>query len=152
MCESVYIHIPFCKTICSYCDFCKVFYNKEFVNKYLDSLELEVKTNYRGEKIRTIYIGGGTPSCLEVEELERLFQIINVFKKDKAIEFTIECNVETLTETKINLFINDAKYGAYKITNVEDDIYKNADIILRLEDKTSSLKFKFELNFINNSL
>jgi len=45
---------------------------------------------------------------------------------------------------KINLFINDAKYGAYKITNVEDDIYKNADIILRLEDKTSSLKFKFK--------
>lgn len=45
---------------------------------------------------------------------------------------------------KINLFINDAKYGAYKITNVEDEIYKNADVILRLEDKTSALKFKFK--------
>ena len=105
MCESVYIHIPFCKTICSYCDFCKIFYNKEFVERYLDSLELEIKSNYQGEVIKTIYIGGGTPSCLGIDELQRLFEIIKIFNKDDGVEFTIECNIETLTEEKINLFL-----------------------------------------------
>ena len=105
MCESAYIHIPFCKTICSYCDFCKIFYNKEFVERYLDSLELEIKSNYQGEVIKSIYIGGGTPSCLGIDELQRLFEIIKIFNKDDGVEFTIECNIETLTEEKINLFL-----------------------------------------------
>ena len=42
--KSAYIHIPFCNNICSYCDFCKLYYNKLWVNDYLNSLELEIKT------------------------------------------------------------------------------------------------------------
>ena len=60
--DAVYIHIPFCNYICAYCDFCKVFYNKEYVSKYLDALEKEIKVNYKGEVITSLYIGGGTPS------------------------------------------------------------------------------------------
>ena len=52
--KSVYIHIPFCEKICSYCDFCKVLYNRQLVDKYLDSLEEEIKSNYLGEVINTI--------------------------------------------------------------------------------------------------
>ena len=70
----IYIHIPFCKTICSYCDFCKVFYNKKWINDYLDSLEYEIKNNYKDEELKTIYIGGGTPSSLNIEELNKLFK------------------------------------------------------------------------------
>ena len=62
--KSVYIHIPFCNKICSYCDFCKLLYNEKFIDKYLESLEKEIKDIYRGEEIETLYIGGGTPSCL----------------------------------------------------------------------------------------
>ena len=47
--KSCYIHIPFCNKICSYCDFCKVLYDKRFISKYLDSLEKEVNTLYKGE-------------------------------------------------------------------------------------------------------
>ena len=83
--KSVYIHIPFCNTICTYCDFCKFYYNKKWVSDYLNSLEKEIKANYKGEMIKTLYIGGGTPSSLSIEELEKLFSIIEIFDKSKLL-------------------------------------------------------------------
>ena len=74
--ESVYIHIPFCKSICSYCDFCKMYYNGAFVTKYLNALISEIQDRYMGEKIKTLYIGGGTPSALTIKDLNYLFEII----------------------------------------------------------------------------
>ena len=47
--KSVYIHIPFCDDICSYCDFCKVKYEKKWIDQYLDSLKKEIETYYKGE-------------------------------------------------------------------------------------------------------
>ena len=95
MISSAYIHIPFCMSICSYCDFCKFYYNKDMVNKYLLALEQEIKDRYKGEVLNTIYIGGGTPSCLSIEELTRLFEILKVFKVNN-LEYTIECNIENI--------------------------------------------------------
>ena len=101
--KSVYIHIPFCDTICSYCDFCKFLKNNEWIDKYLISLEREKNANYKGEVLDTIYIGGGTPSCLNVEELTKLFNVIKVLNKNKDYEFTFECNIENITEDKLKL-------------------------------------------------
>lgn len=111
--KAVYIHIPFCDKICSYCDFCKVLYNEKLVDKYLDSLEEEIKSNYVGEVISTLYIGGGTPSSLSVCQLERLFKITGIFKKSEDIEFTIEANFENTTEEKLDLF---KRYGVNRIS------------------------------------
>ena len=108
MVKSCYIHIPFCKKICSYCDFCKVFYNEQLVDKYLISLENEIDSLYKNEVLDTIYIGGGTPSSLNLNQLERLFNIINKLNKSKNIEYTIECNFETMSKEKLELF---KKYG-----------------------------------------
>ena len=83
MVKSAYIHIPFCNNICSYCDFCKLLYNKNFVKKYLDALEKEITNNYKNEILDTIYVGGGTPSSLSVSELNKLFSIIKIFKLSK---------------------------------------------------------------------
>lgn len=96
MIEAVYIHIPFCRQICSYCDFCKVIKHEKWVNSYLDALEKEINDNYKGGLIKTLYIGGGTPSSLSILELKRLFEILSVFKLDKDAEITFECNCEDL--------------------------------------------------------
>ena len=104
MIKSCYIHIPFCKKICSYCDFCKIYYNELFINKYLDSLENEINTFYKGDTLDTIYIGGGTPSSLSINELNRLFDILNKLNRSNSIEFTIECNIEDISKDKLQLF------------------------------------------------
>lgn len=103
MVKSAYIHIPFCNNICSYCDFCKLLYNKNFVKKYLDALEKEITNNYKNEILDTIYVGGGTPSSLSVSELNKLFSIIKIFKLNKDYEFTFEVNIEDITEEKLEI-------------------------------------------------
>lgn len=100
---SVYIHIPFCTNICSYCDFSKMYYNSSYASKYLDMLESEIKERYNNEIVKTIYIGGGTPSSLNVNELKRLFNIIKLFKLSNDCEYTMECNVENISLDKIIL-------------------------------------------------
>lgn len=101
MTTSAYIHIPFCDNICTYCDFCKRYSNDQIINKYLDELEKEIIDNYQGEILKTIYIGGGTPSSLNINDLKRLMKIIKLFKFDNNIEFTFESNPESITEEKL---------------------------------------------------
>lgn len=110
---SIYIHIPFCKNICTYCDFCKIFYNDKYVSRYLDSLEKEIRERYKGEEVKSIYIGGGTPSCLCISELDRLLEIVSVFNCEDNYEYTIECNIENIDIDKINLF---KSYGINRIS------------------------------------
>lgn len=104
MISSVYIHIPFCSNICTYCDFAKMYYDQNIVSKYLKTLRKEIEQNYKNDLIKTIYIGGGTPTSLNIKELEELFDIIKIFKLDEKFEFTIECNLENLTLEKLELF------------------------------------------------
>ena len=133
MIKSVYIHIPFCTSICSYCDFCKMFYNKKFVQEYLEALDREIFDIYRGEELETIYIGGGTPSCLSLDELKRLFDTLSMFKKSKSCEFTIECNFENTTIEKLDLFksvgINRISFGIESINKKNlDFLERDADV------------------------
>lgn len=100
---SIYIHIPFCSNICSYCDFSKMYYNEDYVDKYLLALEKEIKERYKNELVKTLYIGGGTPSSLNCNQLKKLFKILNIFNLTKDYEFTFEANIENLTEEKIKL-------------------------------------------------
>ncbi len=98
MIKSCYIHIPFCKNICNYCDFCKNYYNEKIVLSYLDALKKEIKENYNNELLNTLYIGGGTPSCLNYNELDKLFEITKLFNLSDDYEFTFECNYEDINE------------------------------------------------------
>ena len=123
----IYIHIPFCNNICSYCDFAKVLYCKKYVNSYLDNLEKEIKNRYKGELVKSIYIGGGTPTSLDSYELEKLLKITNIFNKDKIIEFTIESNIESLDIDKIKIL---KKHGVNRVSLGVQSF--NADILKEL--------------------
>ena len=112
MIHSVYIHIPFCDSICSYCDFCKIYYNSNLVDNYLNELKREIRLNYKYDSIDTIYIGGGTPSCLSCKQLIKLFEVLKIIKGKKK-EYTIECNIENITEEKLKVF---KKYGINRIS------------------------------------
>lgn len=110
---AVYIHIPFCHSICSYCDFCKMYYHEELVDDYLTALEKEIATYYHGEEIKTLYIGGGSPSCLSLSQLKRLFQILDVFHLKEEREVTIEVNPEDIEEEKLRLW---KRWGVNRIS------------------------------------
>lgn len=105
--KALYIHIPFCKHICSYCDFSKILYNDELVNQYLESLENEIEEYYNNEPVETIYIGGGTPSSLNKEQLIKLFNILNNINKTNLKEFTFECNITDITESLIKTLVKN---------------------------------------------
>lgn len=104
---SLYLHIPFCKKKCAYCDFVSLAKSPEYQEKYISALIKEFETaritasNYN---IDTIYIGGGTPSFLSYESIDRLlFELHSNFDLSKVREFTFECNPESLDESKLRL-------------------------------------------------
>lgn len=101
--KSIYLHIPFCEQICAYCDFCKVFYNEEQVNDYLAVLKKELQDLKIDEKLDTIYLGGGTPSSLNDEQLEWLMDIIKPYIDYKQSEVTIEVNPESIDYYKLDI-------------------------------------------------
>lgn len=147
--KSVYIHIPFCNTICSYCDFPKVYSSVCDKKLYLEALKKEIKTNYKNEIINTIYIGGGTPSILSTEELKKLLEITNLFKKNINTEFTIECNIESIDEEKLKLL---KKYNVNRISiGVESFDKKIISYLNRFHTKKEAIKkIKLVKKYFNN--
>ena len=96
--NSLYIHIPFCSKICPYCDFTKIIKNSKFEDEYIKVLLSELsKVEDNFFRVKTIYIGGGTPSSLKIENLTKLLIKLNKLRK-KECEFTIELNPEDITE------------------------------------------------------
>lgn len=136
--KSCYIHIPFCKTICTYCDFCKFYYNKKWILKYLEQLQEEIKINYKDEKLRTLYIGGGTPTSLDYDELKYLLDIVKELRLNDNYEYTIEANAETLTLDKIKLF---KEYGVNRVSiGVESIVEKNIKFLERHHTKQNVIE------------
>ena len=140
--RSVYIHIPFCNSICSYCDFCKFLHNNIWASNYLEVLEKEIDEYYEGDTVKTIYIGGGTPSVLSTANLIKLFKIIKKFKLNKDYEFTFECNVNDITnellillkENNVNrISIGVESFNKYKLKYLnrkhdKDEIFNNIEL------------------------
>lgn len=97
----LYIHIPFCKTKCAYCDFFSVATlcrKDEFIQTITEELELQ-RSYLEGEKLKTIYFGGGTPSVLSIQELEFILSQINKYHiVDTYAEITFEANPDDLSK------------------------------------------------------
>ena len=101
---SIYIHIPYCKQQCSYCNFHFRISQKDKVEilKCIN-LELEMRQTYlKNKTINTIYFGGGTPSILSKSEIKFILDSIsNIYKIKENAEITLECNPDDLTENKL---------------------------------------------------
>lgn len=101
----IYIHIPFCKKACNYCNFYFVTSLAKKEN-YVQSLlrEIELSKNYlQGETIETIYFGGGTPSLLSEKDLAQIFGQIAKFHRLDLKEVTLEANPDDLNSEKLNV-------------------------------------------------
>ena len=138
---SAYVHIPFCTQICYYCDFSKVFIKNQPVDSYLEHL-LEEFRFYDIQKLRTLYIGGGTPTALSASQLEVLLKGLTK-NLDLSVleELTIEANPGDLDADKIavlkNSAVNRVSLGVQTFDNkmlkkigrshLEKDIYENID-------------------------
>lgn len=91
--KNVYIHIPFCRGgKCNYCSFTS-FSDLSLKRKYLEVLERQIRTEYKGEKLNTLYFGGGTPSLLTVKEVKNL---ISLFNLENNAEITLEANPDSV--------------------------------------------------------
>ncbi len=153
MARAIYIHIPFCKTICSYCDFCKFIYNEKWVYVYLKALKNEINDRYMGEKIRTIYIGGGTPSALSIQEIKKLLDMLKVIDTSSLEEFTFECNIGDITE-ELLLLLKNYKVNRLSI-GIESFDKKNLEFMERsndFKDTKEKIKLCRKLGFNNINL
>lgn len=101
--RGIYIHIPFCKQKCYYCDFVSFANCENLIEKYISALKKEIKNTLKKEdKIDTIYIGGGTPSIIDSKYIKEILEeIYGIVGLDKTKEITIEINPGTLTKEKI---------------------------------------------------
>jgi oxygen-independent coproporphyrinogen-3 oxidase len=102
----IYIHIPFCRQACNYCNFhfsTSLHYKNDFVVALLKEIELQAEANYlQGQPIETIYFGGGTPSILQIDELERIMQQLHRhLPVDSSVEITLEANPDDITDEKL---------------------------------------------------
>ena len=136
---SAYVHIPFCTQICYYCDFSKVFIKNQPVDSYLEHL-IEEYDSYDIKKLRTLYIGGGTPTALSARQLAFLLEkLTDKLDLSYLEELTIEANPEDLDLEKIAVLkdslvnrvslgvqtFNDRMLKQIGRSHSEKDIYEN---------------------------
>ncbi|RSJ74266.1 radical SAM family heme chaperone HemW [Streptococcus cristatus] len=136
---SAYVHIPFCTQICYYCDFSKVFIKNQPVDSYLEHL-IEEYDSYDIKKLRTLYIGGGTPTALSAPQLAFLLEkLTDKLDLSYLEELTIEANPGDLDQEKIAVLkdspvnrvslgvqtFNDRMLKQIGRSHSEKDIYEN---------------------------
>ena len=137
---SLYVHVPFCEKKCGYCSFYSVT-EKNKINSWLENLAVEAK-NYKREpkiKIKTLYIGGGTPTVLNIFQWQKLMKILNEnFDLENLIEATSEANPNSLTPEHLKFFLeNNFTRISLGVQSLDDNELK---ILGRLHDSKKALE------------
>ena len=120
----LYLHIPFCRHICSYCNFNRGLFDAELKRRYVDALAAEIARGGDGTPADTIFFGGGTPSLLEPEEVARLVAACrDAFAVTPDAEVTLETNPETVTPARMRAFrdagVNRVSLGVQSLHDAE---------------------------------
>ncbi|WP_337019762.1 radical SAM family heme chaperone HemW [Oceanobacillus massiliensis] len=154
--QSVYIHIPFCRQICHYCDFVKFFYNEQLATEYIEALKKEINVSLPGgqHKMKTIYIGGGTPTALNKTQLETLLSFLNEkFDIAGCEEFSIEVNPGDIDGQKAQLLkqygINRISFG---VQVMDDAMLEQLGRVHRVRDVYHTVDLLKKHDFRNVSL
>lgn len=153
----IYVHIPFCKEKCYYCDFITMPYQEKRIGEYFSLLEKEVymyKDKFENYTIDSIYFGGGTPSFVDSKYIIDLILLLKkYFFIEDNIEFTIETNPDTLDKYKLNDYIN---YGINRISlgvqTFNDNILKILGRNHSSETIINDIEIIKEIGFKNLSL
>lgn len=122
----LYLHIPFCKSKCAYCDFNSyACHDQAVILRYLTALNQEItlaSKRFAYAKIDTVYIGGGTPSALDERQITSVFESLeNAFDLSCVKEFSIECNPESITDEKLAVYkqhgVNRVSIGVQSLSD-----------------------------------
>lgn len=156
MIESAYIHIPFCKQICYYCDFNKFFLKGQPVKRYLKALKEEMRITLEAfptRELKTIFVGGGTPTALEADQLEELCKTIRDILPFQKGEFTFEANPDDLTKEKLAILHH---YGVNRLSlgvqSFDDELLKRIGRTHTGKDVVKTVDMAIKAGFENISI
>lgn len=151
---ALYIHIPFCKSKCYYCDFNSFSNKNESISDYIEYLIREVKLysdRVKDYSLKTIFIGGGTPSFIKGEYIYRLLEeTYKAFNVDNLKEVSIELNPKTVDGEKLKLYkeigINRISIG---VQSLKDDTLKRIGRIHKAKDLFETYELLRKIGFSN---
>ncbi|WP_139904057.1 radical SAM family heme chaperone HemW [Clostridium thermarum] len=147
---ALYIHIPFCKSKCMYCDFCSYSGSESMMMEYTRALCDEILLKCINKSISTIFIGGGTPTYLSLEAWELLKNTIERLRLEPGAEFTVECNPGTIDVDKLKVLksmgVNRISIGLQAWQN---NLLKKIGRIHTVEDFVKSYNLIREMDFDN---
>lgn len=134
----LYIHVPFCASICGYCNFNRGLFDAALKARYVEALEAEIGRAGDGSAADTIFFGGGTPSLLDADEIHRLIAACRgAFVLDPGAEITLEANPESVTDARL------AAYRAAGVTRVSFGVQSlHDDELARLDRRHSAARAK----------
>lgn len=131
----IYIHIPFCRKKCKYCDFISFCYDENEWKKYFEALIKEIEYIKINKKVSTIYIGGGTPSLVDSKYIGKVIETVrNKFEINENTEITIEVNPGTVTEEKL------LDYKKFGINRLSIGLQSTQDRLLKLVGRIHGFK------------
>lgn len=146
----IYVHIPFCKKKCDYCDFISYCGKDDFIEKYVDSVKKEIEHVKIKSKITTIYIGGGTPSYIDSKFIVQILEKIKEKNVAQDAEITIEVNPGTVTQEKLQDYID---CGINRISiglqTTNDELLKQIGRIHNYEQFLETYKLAKKVGFKN---
>ena len=146
----IYVHIPFCKKKCDYCDFISYCGKDDLIEKYVDSVKKEIEHVKIKSEITTIYIGGGTPSYIDSKFIVQILENIKEKNVAQDTEITIEVNPGTVTQEKLQDYID---CGINRISiglqTTNDELLKQIGRIHNYEQFLETCKMAKKVGFKN---
>jgi len=146
----IYVHIPFCKRKCDYCDFVSYSNKDSKIEEYIQAVKKEIELQKIKSEITTIYIGGGTPSYIESRYIKEIIEEIKKKNISEKVEITIEVNPGTVTLEKLQDYkeagINRLSIG---LQSIQDELLKQIGRIHNFEQFLETYKMAQEIGFTN---